>query len=68
MSRSVEFRATGGTLNNALIGTGTLTFYGWIYIWNTSAVPNGTYSIKAVASDAAGNATTSAARTLIVAH
>ena len=64
----VEFRATGGALNNALIGTANNTVYGWLFVWNTTAVPDGTYSIRAVATDAAGNATTSAVKTIVVSH
>jgi hypothetical protein len=51
----VEFRLTGGSYNNALVGTATLTLYGWIAQWDTTSVPNGTYTLKSVASDPAGN-------------
>ena len=35
---SVEFRATGGALNDAVVATGTLTIYGWLGFWNTIGV------------------------------
>ncbi len=50
----VEFHLTGGTLNNALIATGTPTYYGWLAGWNTTTVPNGTYTLQSVAYDAGG--------------
>ena len=53
----VEFRLTGGSYNNALIATATPTLYGWIAIWNSTTVPNGTYTVQSEAYDAASNAT-----------
>jgi hypothetical protein len=50
----VEFHLTGGTLNDALVATGTPTFYGWLAGWNTTTVPNGTYTLQSVAYDGAG--------------
>jgi outer membrane protein assembly factor BamB len=46
---SVQFVASGGTLSDTVVGTATLTYYGWIALWNTSSVPNGTYTVQAVA-------------------
>ena len=51
----VEFRLTGGSFNNALIATGTLTYYGWLAGWDTTTVPNGTYSVQSLAYNAAGS-------------
>jgi outer membrane protein assembly factor BamB len=51
----VEFRLTGSSYNNALIGTATPTIYGWISQWDTTSVPNGTYTLNSVATDPAGN-------------
>ena len=28
-----------------LVGTATLTYYGWVYSWNTTTVPNGSYTL-----------------------
>jgi hypothetical protein len=56
----VEYRLTGGTFNKALIATGTSTAYGWIAGWDTTTVPDGTYTLQSVAYDAAGLSTYSA--------
>jgi hypothetical protein len=52
----VEFHLTGGSYHDALIGVATSTQYGWIYHWDTTSVPNGTYTLNSVATDPAGNA------------
>ena len=64
----VEFRLTGGALNNALIATATPTYYGWLAGWNTTTVPNGTYTLQSVAYDASGNSGKSAGVTITVAN
>ncbi len=46
----VTYEVTGGTLNDAVIGTGTRTLYGWLAAWNTTTVPNGAYTLQSVAS------------------
>ena len=51
----VEFHLTGGSLNNALIGTATLTYFGWVASWNSTTVPDGTYTLQSEAYDGAGN-------------
>jgi polyvinyl alcohol dehydrogenase (cytochrome) len=55
----VEFRLTGGTLNNALIATATRTYYGWLAGWNTTSVQNGSYTLQSVASYSNGASGTS---------
>ena len=51
----VEFRLTGGSQHDTLIGTGVgLTRFGWITRWNTTTVANGTYTLQSVAYDVAG--------------
>jgi hypothetical protein len=55
----VRFRATGGGLDDVLLGTATLSPYGWILSWDTTTVPDGFYALTSVAHDAAGNITTS---------
>ena len=50
----VEFRITGGSLHSALVATATSTSVGWLAGWNTATVPNGTYQLESVCSDAAG--------------
>jgi hypothetical protein len=56
----VEYRLTGGTMNKALIATGTPTYYGWLAGWDTTTVPDGSYTLQSVAYDAAGLSTYSA--------
>ncbi len=64
----VEFYLTGGTLTNDPIATGTPTYYGWIAGWNTTTVPNGTYTLQSVATDASGNNGHSSGITITVAN
>jgi hypothetical protein len=64
----VEFHLTGGTLNDALIATATPTYYGWLAGWNTTTVPNGTYTLQSVAYDVSGNIGHSAGVTITVAN
>ena len=47
---SVTFELSGGDLNDQAIGTATSTVYGWLSQWNTTTVPNGTYTLQSVAS------------------
>jgi hypothetical protein len=65
---SVQFEVTGGTLSNHVVGTATATVYGWVARWNTTAVPNGTYTLQSVATDASGNSSTSAGITVTVSN
>ena len=64
----VEFILTGGSLNHALIASATPTYYGWLAGWNTTTVPNGTYTLQSVAYDASGNSGQSAGVTKSVAN
>src|SRR5947209_14445463 len=61
----VEFHASGPGLNDALVGTGKSTVYGWLGSWTTTGL-NGTYAMTSVAFDAAGNTTRSSAITVNV--
>ena len=45
----VDFSVTGGGLTQPLVINTTLTFYGYLAEWNTTSVPNGTYSLISVA-------------------
>ncbi len=45
----VMFFVSGGTLHDALVATGKAYPLGWIARWNTSKVPDGTYTLQAVA-------------------
>ena len=51
----VQFALTGGTLNQAIVGTAVPTIYGYLYQLNTTTVPNGSYTLQSVASYAGGN-------------
>jgi hypothetical protein len=57
---SVQFEISGGSMNHKVIGTGVATLYGYLFDYNTSALPNGTYTIQSVATDNNGFSTTSA--------
>jgi thermitase len=52
----VQFALTGGSLDQTVVGTAVSTLYGYLFELNTTTVPNGTYTLQSVASDAAGNA------------
>jgi chitinase len=64
----VEFHLSGGSLNDALIATATLTYFGWLAIWDTTTVPGGTYTLQSVAYDAAGNISASPGVVVTVAN
>jgi hypothetical protein len=63
---SVTFEVSGNGLTNQVVATGTPTIYGYLAQWNTTAVPNGTYSLSSVASDTVAESTTSAPVTIAV--
>jgi hypothetical protein len=56
----VRFELTGGTYSDTVISTATPTAYGWLAQWNTTTVPNGTYTLQSVATDADAHPATSA--------
>jgi hypothetical protein len=53
---SVEFLLSGGSYSNQVIGTATPTYYGWLYSWNTTTVPNGSYTLRSEAFNSIGSA------------
>jgi peptidoglycan/LPS O-acetylase OafA/YrhL len=63
----VEFRISGETLNDLLIGT-TLFTQEWQFLWNTTTVPNGTYTLRSVAYGAGRERSTSPGVTVRVAN
>ncbi len=65
---SVTFEVSGSGLTNQMVGTGTPTLYGYLAQWNTTAVPNGTYTLQSVTIDTGGNATTSTPVSVTVAN
>jgi Bacterial Ig domain len=62
----VNFELTGGTLNQAVIATSVPTLFGWLASWDTTTVPNGTYTLQSVATDAANNVSVSTGTTVTV--
>jgi uncharacterized protein YjbI with pentapeptide repeats len=57
---SVTYEVSGNGLTDQVVATGTPTLYGYLAQWNTTAVPNGTYTLQSVATDTVAEATTSA--------
>jgi hypothetical protein len=52
---SVQFVLTGGSYNQSVIGMATPTLYGYIFVWNTTGVPGGTYTLQSLVTDDDGN-------------
>ena len=61
----VQFVLKEGSHTKASIATAVPTIYGWIALWNSTTVPNGTYALHSVA-DANGKSGTSTAITITV--
>ncbi len=55
----VQFALTGGTLTKSVIATATPTIYGYVATWDSTSVPNGTYTLQSVASYSGGVSGTS---------
>jgi len=53
----VSYELTGGTLTNQVVATATETFFGWAALWDTTSVPNGTYTLQSVATYSGGTVT-----------
>jgi hypothetical protein len=45
----VQFVLEWGTQKRTVIGTAVATIYGWIALWNSTTVPNGTYRLRSIA-------------------
>jgi hypothetical protein len=65
---AVSYELSGGTLTNQVIATGGATIYGWLAEWNTTSVPNGTYTLQSVGTVAGGGTVTSAPITITVSN
>ena len=52
---TIEFHLKGGLMHDDVIGVGKQTLDGCIAGWDTRSVPNGTYQLRSVAYDTAGN-------------
>jgi hypothetical protein len=63
---SVRFVLTGGSYSQTVIGTATPTLYGYIFVWNTTGVPGGTYALQSLVTDDDGNTAYSPGITITV--
>jgi acetyl esterase/lipase len=55
----IQYELSGGGLTDSVIATATPTLYGWLASWNSTSVPNGTYTLQSVASYQGGVSGTS---------
>jgi hypothetical protein len=62
----VTYELTGNGLNNDVIATAVPTIYGWFGVWDTTAVPNGSYTLQSVATTASLGTVTSPPVTITV--
>jgi hypothetical protein len=63
---SVAFEVSGDSVKDKVITSAVPTLYGWIGGWDTTDVPNGTYTLQSVATDVLGRSMTSAGITVTV--
>ena len=63
----VQYKITGAQ-RKAVIGTAVHTRLGWLWLWDTKAVPNGSYVVRAVAYNADGHSSTSKGVSVMVAN
>jgi hypothetical protein len=50
----LQFEITGGNLSNPVIVTASPYLFGWIAMWNTTTVPDGSYTLQSLATDTNG--------------
>ena len=65
---SITYELNGGTATNKVVATATPTLYGWLAYWDTTDVPNGTYTLASVLTDADHITVTSPGVTVKVAN
>ena len=53
---TVEYLLSGGSYSNQVIGTAFPSYYGWLFDWNSTTVPNGTYTLRTEAFNSTGHA------------
>jgi hypothetical protein len=63
---SLQFEIAGGSLSSPVIVTAAPYIFGWVAQWNTTNVPNGSYTLESVATDTDGVTGASPAITVIV--
>jgi hypothetical protein len=54
---AVSFEISGGTLSHQVVSASAPTIYGWLGGWNTTTVPNGTYTLQSVGTVSGGTVT-----------
>ena len=64
----VQYEVSGVGLSDYVIGSATATYYGWLFDWDTTTIPDGAYTLQSVASDAAGNSKPSSGLSVTVAN
>ena len=57
----VDFQLTGGYLGRVIVGDARFTPYGWLDLWNTASVANGSYVLQSAATNSEGKTTDSVA-------
>jgi hypothetical protein len=65
---SLQFEITGGNLSNPVTVTAAPYIFGWIAQWNTTNVPDGTYTLQSVSTDTNGVTGASPGITVIVSN
>jgi hypothetical protein len=53
---TVEYLLSGGSYSDQVIGTAKPTYYGWLFNWDSTTVPNGSYTLKTEAFNSTGSA------------
>jgi hypothetical protein len=51
---SLQFVISASGLSQSAIATATLTPYGWLALWDSATVPDGTYTLRSIATYAGG--------------
>jgi hypothetical protein len=62
----VTYEVSGGSTDFSDVRVATATLYGWLATWNTTTVPNGTYTLQSVATYAGGVSASSSPVTVSV--
>jgi hypothetical protein len=64
----VTFLVSGGSQSYHDVGAAVPTIYGWITFWNTTSVPDGSYTLQSVATEKGGITATSPGITVNIAN
>ena len=51
----MSYEVSGGSVNNQVVSSSTDTTVGRLGAWDTTDVPNGTYTVQSVATDNLGS-------------